>query len=212
MSARLLIVLTLIAMGTIGFVFGEFPPQVETAGQQHVRKLKDRLWKNEPVKVIAVTGKGGRSIAMGENHLAEDDWLRDLTISLKNTSNKDILFVELELHFLRPKESPDATITAFPIIFGTPPKLTKEQSPRLLPGESWSVSLSDEEYAGMEKMLTKSGNLSSIKEVEIITREVLFADKSKWSEGRVRDSTKLVEPEGTSNMPKKKIIVLSFSQ
>lgn len=100
-------------------------------------------------------------------------------------SKKNILFVELELHFLRPAGSSDETVTAFPIVFGTPPGLIAETpSPVMLPpNESWHVSLSDQEYDKIGELLSGTGYPKSIKEVEIITRQVLFADKTKWSEG-----------------------------
>lgn len=195
MYTRTRLIILVIAIGMTSILFGNLIPQIQTAGQEQTRTLRSRAWEKEPVKIVAVTNKSGRAIPLGKGHLADDDWLRGLTISIKNMTKKNILFVELELHFLRPGGSSDETVTAFPIVFGTPPGLIAETpSPTMLPpNENWYVSLSDQEYARIEELLTNTGYTKSIKDVEIITREVLFADKTKWSEGQERNPAKEAE-------------------
>jgi hypothetical protein len=205
---RTLLMILMIAIGMTTILFGNLIPQIQTAGQQQTRKLKSRAWDREPVKIVAVTNKSGRAIPLGKGHLADDDWLRGLTISIKNMTNKNILFVELELHFLRSEGASDETITAFPIVFGTPPGLIAETpSPTMLPpNENWHVSLSDQEYAKLGELLANTGYPKSIKDVEIITREVLFADKTKWSEGEDRDPAKEAERQWQVQGKKKETI------
>jgi hypothetical protein len=212
MFARFFLTMGVVAVGITIVLMSDLAPQVNTAGQQQDRMLKDRVWQNEPIKVIAVTGKGGRTIALGRIYLAGDDWLRDLGVSIKNISKKNILFVELELHFLRPKSSPDETITAFPIVFGTPPALIDKSAPVLAPNETWQVSLSDQDYASIRELLANTNYPTSIKEVEIVTREVVFGDQTKWSAGRMQNSSE----EGPLQVPldrsKKKLMGPSFSR
>ncbi len=192
MYTRTRLIILVIAIGMTSILFGKLTPEIQTAGQQQTRTLKSRVWDREPVKIVAVTNKSGRAITLGKGHLADDDWLRGLTIGIKNMTKKDILFVELELHFLRSEGSSDETITAFPIVFGTPPGMIGQTpSPAVLPpNENWHVSLSDQEYSKIGELLANTGYPKSIKDVEIITREVLFADKTKWSEGEDRDPAK----------------------
>ena len=189
MSLRFFLMIGFVVIGTTGLLLSDLSPNVRTAGQQKARKLRLKTWDNEPIKVVAVRGKDGRTISIDREQLAEDDWLRNLTISIKNTSNKNILFVELELHFTRPRESSDEATVVFPLIFGTPPMLVGEGSPVLPPQETWQTILSAEQYAALVELLTTTGYPTSIKDVEIITREVVFADKTKWSADRISDST-----------------------
>lgn len=208
MSTRTLLISLMTAIGMTSILFGNLTPQIHTAGQEQTRTLKTRVWEREPVKVVAVSNKSGRAIPVGKGHLADDDWLRGLTISIKNMSKKNILFVELELHFLRPEGSSDDTVTAFPIAFGTPPGLIAQTpSPVMLPpNENWHISLSDQEYAKIGELLADTGYPKSIKEVEIITREVVFADKTKWSEGEMRDPAKEAERRWQIQGSKKKTV------
>lgn len=185
MSARLLPVIGLIALATTSVLFSDLTPHVKTATQQQARKLKDNRWKSEPIKITSVTGKDGRRILLGKIQDDDDDWLRDLTISIKNTSNKNILFVELNLYFPRPEGSTDVAITGYPIMFGTPPRLIAESSSVLAPNEKWQASLSAHDYASIRQMLSETGYPASIKEAEIVTGDVLFADRTKWSAGQV---------------------------
>jgi hypothetical protein len=214
MYTRTRLIILVIAIGITSILFGNLTPQIQTAGQQQTRTLKSRVWDREPVKIVAVTSKSGWAIPLGKGHLADDDWLRGLTIGIKNMTKKDILFVELELHFLRPEGSSDETITAFPIVFGTPPGLIAQTpSPILLPpNENWHVSLSDQEYAKIGELLANTGYPKSIKEVEIITREVVFADKTKWSEGQERDPAKEAERQWQVQGSKKKKTIRVSSQ
>ena len=211
MYLRTLLVILVIAIGMTSILFGNLTQRIHTAGQQQTRTLKTREWDKEPIKIMAVTNKIGRAIPLGKAHLDDDDWLRGLTIRVKNMSKKDILFVELELHFLRPEGSSD-TITAFPVILGTPLGLMAQTpSPVMLPpDENWHVSLSDEDYAKISQLLSNTGYPTSIKEVEIITREVVFADKTRWSEGRTHDSSKKNNLQGQSESPKKKVNAAFF--
>lgn len=189
MYLRFLLIIGFVLIGTMGVLFSDLSPHARTASQEKARKLSLNTWANEPIKVVAVKGKDGRAISIDSEQLAEDDWLRDLTISIKNMSNKNVLFVELELHFTRPPGSSDEAVAAFPVIFGTSPTLAKEGSPILTPQENWQATLSSQEYASLAELLATTGYPTSIKNLEIITRQVVFADKTKWIAGRMRDST-----------------------
>ena len=212
MYPRTFPIILVIATGMTGF-FGNLTPPVQM-GQQQIRKLKTRKWDKEPIKIAAVTNKHGRNIPLESGQLDDDDWLRGLTITIKNISKKDILFAELELHFLRPEGSPDDTVTAFPLVLGTPPGLVKQTpSPVLLPpGKNWYVSLSDQDYAKICQLLADTGYVASITDVEIVTREVVFADQTKWSEGSTHEAFKKNQPQDQAQRVKKKPMALSFSK
>lgn len=186
MSPRFLPMIALITLAATGVLYSGLTPKADSAVPQQARSLKDRVWNNEPIRITTATGKGGRSIRIGQSQQADDDWLRDLTVSIKNISDKNILFVELELHFPRPNPAPDVPTTAYSMIFGTPPKLVGESSPVLMPNKQWQASLSAEDYTSLGELLAQTGYSPSIKEVEVITREVLFADKTKWATGRIQ--------------------------
>jgi len=185
-------------------------PSVMTAGQKKERRLKARPWRDEPIKVISAQANGEK-IVLGEPTLAEDNWLHNLIITIQNTSKKDIVFVEEELHFLRPEGSPESVI-AFPIIFGTPPAKVNQNSPNLAPGETWQSSLSENDYLTLQDVLSKSGYATGTLEVEIITTEVLFRDKKQWSAGEERDADQPAAQVKKKEKPLSQFFFITFGR
>src|SRR6185503_149563 len=72
-------------------------PTVPEKQSGNERKLVKSTWRNEPVKVKKVKVKKG-DIVLGQKFVDDDDdWLAGLTLSVKNTSSKDILGVDVSL-------------------------------------------------------------------------------------------------------------------
>jgi hypothetical protein len=66
--------------------------------QTKERVLKQSSFPEEPMKVVSIKAKG-KNIDVGKKFLEESDWLKSLTIKLKNLSNKPIVFFEVSLNF-----------------------------------------------------------------------------------------------------------------
>ncbi|HYG09730.1 MAG TPA: hypothetical protein VD835_07135 [Pyrinomonadaceae bacterium] len=165
-----------------------------SVGNTKYRELKQNAWGNEPVKIAKLQVAKGKTLELGKKVLAEDDWLRGLTISVTNVSAKNIVYIDLELHFLRSKatELNGESITAFPLSAGNSLEGVRVAGQNntghsliFQPGETLEMSLSDEEYSTLQSHLTKTKHPDSVKDVEIIVREVIFDDTTRWSAGRL---------------------------
>jgi hypothetical protein len=197
---RLCIALGITLIATSAYLLPNSIPSVKTAGQTKERKVKSRSWRNEPIEVISIRGNG-EEINLGQAKLANDDWLRNLTITIKNISKKEISFVDLELHFLRSDGSTEQPITAFPMAFGTPPLKANPDAPTLTSGNTWQTVLSTEEYANLQRLLLETGYGLSGTDIEIIVREVHFKDNKKWFAGADQD-----ESQARATVVKKKLL------
>jgi Tfp pilus assembly protein PilW len=114
MHIRLLAAVALLAMLITGMSLFAHPPntraallsqiatQVETSRNE--RKLVKSNWKGEPVQVNSVRVKG-RAAEFGKafQH-ADDDWLERFSLNVTNTTNKDIVFIELAFTFFGKEE------------------------------------------------------------------------------------------------------------
>jgi hypothetical protein len=74
----------------------------QEAQERTIRKIKA---PDEPVKIIKLKLKG---IARGfrQTFIDDDNWLRELTLDIKNTSEEPIVYVEISLDFPRPENQP----------------------------------------------------------------------------------------------------------
>jgi hypothetical protein len=104
-----------------------------------------------PVEIVSmkVTGK---EIQAGEKISGNDDWLRGLSFTLKNISDKPISFISMGLRVDRPTR-----ILVYNLDFGFDPSsgaYKSESAPQIIaPGESVDLVLTKDKYAVFLKML-----------------------------------------------------------
>jgi ubiquitin C-terminal hydrolase len=91
---------------TIALVVLSFCAICTAAGQQTKQRLITRLpeEQNEPILITNIRVHD-RSVAFGEKFDAAEDWLRHLSMSVKNQSDKVILFASIQLQFPEPSPS-----------------------------------------------------------------------------------------------------------
>src|SRR5437667_5664853 len=77
-----------------------------TAVQQPRERAIKRLpiERDEPLGITSVKVYG-QAVSSGKAFVGDDEWMRNLVISVKNKSDKRILFVNIELFFTRPAGS-----------------------------------------------------------------------------------------------------------
>lgn len=171
-----------ITLGVAVLTFLAFSLGAEASKQLRERTLKRNAWRNEPVKILRVKN-GKRLIGLGGKFSDGDDWLKSLTVRVKNVSSKPITFIELELHFPAPGDSDTDAVPVFPLTFGqaSPPKAgVAHTSSGVMPGQFVDIALSDSAYEGLMQLLgNKSANVA-----ELILREVHFSDDTKWVAGQ----------------------------
>jgi hypothetical protein len=124
---------------------------------------------------------------LGEKFRAEDDWMKGLTFSVKNTSEKTIIYIEIELSFPRHKGAPEEPEAHDRIIYGHYPALPGETAtphpdqPPIRPSETVDVVLKD--FDGIREFLNSTHYPVSINRLEVSVGDVVFDDGIKWSGG-----------------------------
>ena len=149
-------------------------PAYVPAQQAQNRLIEQRAipW-GEPLKIVAVKVKG-TPVEINKSFTADDDWLKGLTFTLKNVSNKPIAYAELDLMFPAP-----AGLTVHGAVhhlrYGRnrafPGAAGQNDSTRAIPpGETIDLSLSDTDVGGMVRPLLDHSGISA--EVEKVIENI----------------------------------------
>lgn len=158
------------------------------AGQAQERTLNKRSFRDEPVSITKLKVKGTH-VNFNQKFITDDDWFRNLTVSVKNTSNKTIVFIDLMLTFPAAEGATQERAASDHLIYGPYPPPPGESGtphpdqPPLKPGDSATLMLTD--YEGTRQFLDQVGKPKSIKEIEIRISEVIFENGTKWIAGQL---------------------------
>jgi hypothetical protein len=157
-------------------------PRTATSSSQNERKLTRTAWKNEPIQVSKVKQKKGL-IEFDKTLIDDDDWLNGLTLSVKNTANKDIFFIEITITlFNKERGHEHRTPVQFPLQYGNGAGIfdgPKAGQP-VKPGESVDVALSDENYEELKRALSNDNYPLKFHHVDVRVDKVIFADRELW--------------------------------
>lgn len=153
------------------------------------RIISTRSQQNEPVAMTEIK-VNGRSISVGKNFLADDDWMRSLAVSVKNTSDKHIVLASLDVFFPRPPGSKDLP-AVFYIFHGnwalrSRPPTADERLVGIAPGETVEIGFSVQKFADLQRFLTDARYPASIERVEMWIDSVIFEDDTMWRGGLFR--------------------------
>jgi hypothetical protein len=164
--------------------------------QQKERVLKKIERRDEPLKILKLKVKG-KQVDFNQSFVTDDDWFRELTVNVENASDKTIVFFDLRLTF--PPTGTAQRAASDHLIYGHyPPRpgetgMPHPDQPSLQPGDTAMVVLTD--YEGTRDFLNKTGHAQSIKEIQIVIDEVIFADGIKWHAGLLMKR----DPEDANN-------------
>lgn len=184
---RLTVLLTFFCL-TLLLAQAETKGKLNASRQQQERIIKKHSWRNEPVKIAKLKIKGA-GIELGQKFQADDDWFRNLTVSVKNTSDKTVVFIDLMLTFPATADPTQEQAASDHLIYGHYPPPPGESGtphpdqPPLKPGDSATLILTD--YEGTRQFLDKVGKPKSIKEIEVSIGEIIFENGIKWSGGQL---------------------------
>lgn len=139
---------------------------------------------NEPIEITGLMANG-KPVNINETFIADGEWLRDLTITFKNRSDRSIRWMSLYLVVLEIK--PLGPPPGMSIEYGTPKTNGKkeiEKTTGLAPGENASVKIDAALFDELNKSLATREDISrrTIAELRIMT--VTFADDTRWSWGK----------------------------
>jgi hypothetical protein len=153
--------------------------------QRQERVIDKVSWRHEPVKIVKLKTKG-KAIEPGQKFLEEDDWLKGLTATVKNISDKPVSRIELDLSFPRPEGSSEETPTfSEKMIYGRDPSDASdaEAQKQVLPGESVDVKLLEANLPFIKTALGELGYPEKITHVRIMVEFVTFNDGTMWAGG-----------------------------
>ncbi|MGZ8842406.1 MAG: hypothetical protein ACXW18_02010 [Pyrinomonadaceae bacterium] len=189
---HLLAFATPVMLGTLVFVM--LP--AHGSGQGKERSVKINTFKDQPVEIVAVKVKGAH-VAPERKVVGDSDWLNDMTVTIKNVSDKPVVYVTVAVtaHYdkdgVRKRTTDDREkLAATEIGYGLRPHLPGEP-PRtysavpLMPGQTADLPFSamkrDELYG-----LLRSGDASTdIPELTVWIDHVAWYDEDDkmWIRG-----------------------------
>ena len=140
----------------------------------------------EPVEFVELK-VAGQSVKPGISFLADDDWLKGLTMTLKNVSGKPILgvVVRLEIQIIDPKVPPFLLID---LNFGRETRPLKDNDEKVMPlpiedGQSITLTLTDARYSSIQRTRAARGALPAINRVRMSLIFVVYDDDTAWAIG-----------------------------
>jgi hypothetical protein len=165
-----------------GCVFCTLLPGSVRAQHNAEKAFKQRDYNPiAPVKIINIS-VANKPVKLGETFNAGDDWLRGTEIRLKNVSDKDVIYVDLDFAF--PETLSSGNEMMFISEFGNLPGLPILHPPFLLkPNEEIPFTFSDEEYKSLVKFVGYRTQIANINRADLLVRFVVFADLTAWAAG-----------------------------
>lgn len=152
--------------------------------ERTIRRLP--VEQNEPIAITDIK-VDGRSVSLDKKFTADDEWLRSLVFSVKNTTDKLILFASIRLQFPRPAGSRDIPDIYY-MAYGNGALQTRlPTSQEILvgasPGETFEIRLFDQQFVGLREFLTATHYPPSIEKADLSISNVIFADDTMWYGG-----------------------------
>ena len=150
--------------------------------KRHGRRLTKSEWRNTPIKVTEAKLKRGVAEFGKVFTDTDDDWLEGLTINVKNTSNKTIVFIDFSLTLFDNNEGliPSRPPVGFPFSYGS----DSGKARPVQPGESVDVTLSMEELDILKAFLLNYDYPISFRNADVRLDRVVFADGQVWYKGQ----------------------------
>lgn len=158
----------------------EWRPFGVSASPQQQRIIRTKPWPVEPVKVVAAKNKKKANIDIAQAFDDDEDWLDGFTLTVINNSEKIVTALTVELIFRR-ELGDTRTPVGQALHFGpspiAPAYANRDRTKVIKIGKTAELKLHPEDYLSMKNLLDRRG-YASIRQVEIVVREVGFDDGS----------------------------------
>ena len=153
-----------------------------SVAQSQPRVITKLSWRTEPVRIVKVKTKG-RPIELEKSFDETDDWLKGLTVTTENASDKAIARIVLGLSFTRPAGTSAETPTlSVSMVYGTDPAEATPEGLRLIqPGENVEINLLESNLPGIARSLQAMGYPNTITRARLTVDFVTFSDGSMWA-------------------------------
>lgn len=152
------------------------------SAQVKLRTIKEPpLHKDSPIVVVS-RELGSKAFSKRNQVLGDQDWLKHLTLGVKNASNKNIVYFEINLLIPRQRQLPANISVAIFFGNGMAPAIATPEDPVLPPGDIVKVSVSENEITRWDKVLKKY-DVEDFDYVTLDIRTVHFDDGTGWQLG-----------------------------
>jgi hypothetical protein len=185
-TLAMLTIVTLLLITVATFLEGSL---VTVSAVQQQERLLHRVSveRSEPI-VITDIKVNSKNVLFDEKFAAGDDWLKGLVFTVKNRSDKRILFVSLGLRFPRPPGSQDK-ISISDIPYGNEELLARRPTPveqlaGIAPGQSVDMQLTPQGFDDLRLFLSATGYSPITDRVDLTIQQVIFEDDTMWSGGQ----------------------------
>ena len=177
--------------------------------QQQDRLVSKKPWSGkEPIDIVNVKTKNKQGLETGKAFGEEDDWLDGFTVTVKNTFNKTITAMTINMVFRREPGDTRPPV-AQELHFGPSPTtaeyLQRNRNKVVKVGESAELRLSQDTYNHLKGAFERNG-YPGIKRLELVITEIGFEDGSVFDSG-----TFFIQDPANPNDPTKKIPVVGPS-
>ena len=196
------------------FVFGIVSVAVAfnaTTAQEVKQRVIARMpvEKDEPLAITDVK-VNGQNVTFGQKFSADDEWLGSLVFTVKNTSDKRMLFASIRLQFPRPAGSQE-TISVHDIYWGNSGLQTQLPKPderlaEIKPGETADITLTTQQFAELKNFLSLTHYAHSIDRVSLSIGHIIFDDDTMWYAGAIarrdpKDPTTWINSQYSTSRP-----------
>ena len=163
---------------------------IHSSGSQVADKILEKGKDYDPpVKIRLVKSKIG-VIETDKKISASDDWLKGLTIRVRNESDKIVTGLVISIQFRRPANQAKELDLVAPIPYGRDPLASPEEAATataepILPGQTKDIALSDQAYDSLRSILDNLNYPASIRSVKLEVKIIGFQDGTYWSNGAI---------------------------
>jgi hypothetical protein len=139
-----------------------------------------------PVEIVAVK-LNGEEVRPGEKIPGGDDWLRGVSFTLKNVSDKPLAYVAVALQFPRP-EGFVAYLLGYGVDLSRGERRRESSPPAIQPGATVDLALTKEKYSGFVQILERGGAARSFDAAPYYVDRICFEGEPDiiWAAGMLK--------------------------
>lgn len=154
--------------------------------QSYKSRVVEKAGSDAPVEIVDLSIEG-QTANPAVPVLADKDWLKSLSLNVKNSHSKSIVCIEIELEVARAGDMKYPL--RLPITFGQRPSGPEETrrrraSEKLAQGKTKRLSVSDDTYNFLVNFMSEN-RVEDIETVRVFVEFVVFDDDTAWSKGHL---------------------------
>lgn len=139
-----------------------------------------------PVEILSIK-LNGKDVQPGERVKGGDDWLRGMSFTLKNISDRPIAYVEVGLRFPQPRGFVTYSLN-YGVDYSRDEPRRAYSSPAIKPGETLELVLTKDKYSIFQSILARGGASSSFDIAPYYIARICFEDEPDiiWEGGYLK--------------------------